>query len=45
MGKTLTNLGVLVMIGGIFIFVVNPYLAGALLVVGFFVSVVGRMAT
>ena len=33
------------MIGGVFAFVVSPGLFAALLLVGFFVSVVGRMAT
>ena len=44
-GKALTNIGFLMMVAGIFSFLFSPAVAIALLILGFFTAVVGRMAT
>jgi hypothetical protein len=45
MGKKLTNIGCLMMVAGVLLILSYSVPATALLVVGFFVAVVGRMAT
>jgi len=45
MGKSLTNIGVLMMCVGIFGAIGGSTPIGMLLIVGFFVAVIGRMAT